>query len=95
MDCAASIIGILGASAFAVSSLPQVIKAIKTGSTKDISLLFLILSIIGNTLSSVYVLYTNVKSGLYQIPLYFNYAAGLSFILILFFLKIRNDIWKR
>lgn len=95
MDCAASIIGIIGSASFAICSLPQVVKAVRTRSTKDISMCFLILSIIGNVFSAGYVIYTNVKVGIYQIPLYFNYAAGCSFILILFFLKLRNDVWKR
>ena len=85
MDCAASIIGIIGSASFAICSLPQVVKAVRTRSTKDISMCFLILSIIGTLFSAGYVIYTNVKFGIYQIPLYFNYAAGCSFILILFF----------
>jgi uncharacterized protein with PQ loop repeat len=85
------ICGILGAASFAVCSGPQVIKAIKTKSTKDISLFFIILSILGNVLSAIYIFYTNYIMGYWQIPQYFNYGTALTLIVILLFLKIRYD----
>ena len=85
------ICGGIGAIAFAVCSLPQVIKAIKTKSTKDISLFFIILSIIGNVFSAIYIFYTNYIMNYWQIPQYFNYGTALTLIVILMFLKIRYD----
>ena len=83
--------GILGASCFAINALPQVIKAFKTKSTKDISLFFIVLSILGNIFSATYIFYTNYITGYWQIPQYFNYGIALTLIIVLLFLKIRYD----
>jgi uncharacterized protein with PQ loop repeat len=85
------ICGGIGALAFATCSLPQVIKAIKTKSTKDISLFFIILSIVGNVFSAIYIFYTNYIMNYWQIPQYVNYGTALTLIVILMFLKIRYD----
>lgn len=85
------ICGILGAASFAVNALPQVIKAFKTKSTKDISLFFIVLSILGNIFSATYIFYTNYITGYWQIPQYFNYGIALTLIIVLLFLKIRYD----
>ncbi len=83
--------GGVGAIAFAICGLPQVIKAIKTKSTKDISLFFIILSILGNVFSAIYIFYTNYVTGYWQYPQYFNYGTALTLIIILLILKIRYD----
>ena len=85
------IIGFCGAGAFAVCSLPQVIKSYKTKSTGDISIFFIILSIIGNLCSAAYIFYTNYISGLWQYPQYVNYTLATILIFILLGLKLRYD----
>lgn len=85
------ICGGIGALAFATCSLPQVIKAFKTKSTKDISLFFIILSIIGNVFSAIYIFYTNYIMNYWQIPQYVNYGTAVTLIVILMFLKIKYD----
>lgn len=86
-----TIVGVIGAGAFAVCTLPQLIKSIQQKSTSGISMLFIVLSIIGNIFSAAYVFYTNVCNGSYQYPLYANYGTALSILIVLFILKLR---WK-
>ena len=85
------IIGFIGAGAFATCSLPQVIKAYKTKSTGDLSMFFIILSIIGNLCSAAYIFWTNLKSGMGQYPQYVNYTLATILIFILLGLKIYYD----
>ena len=68
LDTIMLLIGYTGALAFAVCSGPQVIKAYKTKSTGDISIFFIILSIIGNLCSGGYIFYTNLISGMWKYP---------------------------
>ena len=86
-----TIIGFLGAICFAFCALPQVIKAIKTKSTDDISLLYIILSIFGNIFSAIYIFGTNYLSGCWQYPQYFNYGIALTLIIILMIIKSKYD----
>jgi len=86
-----SIIGVIGAGAFALCALPQVIKSYKKKSTSDISIMFILLSMMGNIFSSIYVFYVNSCTGVFQYPLYFNYAIALTLMIILLVFKLR---WK-
>lgn len=91
LDVIMLIVGFMGAGAFSICSLPQVIKAYKTKSTGDISIFFIILSIIGNLCSAAYIFYTNYISGLWQYPQYVNYSLATILIFVLLVLKIRYD----
>lgn len=91
LDIIMLIIGYCGAAAFATCSLPQVIKAYKTKSTGDISIFFIILSIIGNLCSAGYIFYTNYISGMWQYPQYVNYTLATILIFVLLGLKIKYD----
>ena len=91
LDAIMLAIGGIGAAAFAFCSLPQVLKAYHTKSTRDISKTFIIFSIIGNVCSAMYILYTNIKAGIWQYPQYFNYSLALIFIIILAYLKSKYD----
>lgn len=91
LDIIILIIGYCGAAAFATCSLPQVIKAYKTKSTGDISIFFIILSIIGNLCSAGYIFYTNYISGMWQYPQYVNYTLATILIFVLLGLKIKYD----
>lgn len=81
----------MGAVFFAICALPQVIKAVKTKSTKDISYFYIYFSIFGNIFSAIYIFYTNYTNGFWQYPQYFNYGIALSLIIILLYLKTTYD----
>lgn len=81
----------MGAVFFAICALPQVIKAVKTKSTKDISYFYIYFSIFGNIFSAIYIFYTNYTNGFWQYPQYFNYGIALSLIIILLYLKTKYD----
>ena len=84
-----NLFGIVGASAFAVCALPQVIKSFKTRSTKDISWGFIVLSIVGNIASFVYIFLCDLKMGYWQYPQFCNYSIALILILVLLTFKIK------
>lgn len=81
--------GILGAFFFAINLAPQIIKCYRTKSCKDISCMFLVFAFCGNIFSAVFVLYTNMKTGLWQYPIYFNYGVATLLTAVLTILKIR------
>ena len=81
----------MGAVFFAICALPQVIKAVKTKSTKDISYFYIYFSIFGNIFSAIYIFYTNYTNSFWQYPQYFNYGIALSLIIILLYLKTKYD----
>lgn len=81
----------MGALFFAICALPQVIKAVKTKSTKDISYFYIYFSIFGNIFSAIYIFYTNYTNGFWQYPQYFNYGTALLLIIILLYLKTKYD----
>jgi uncharacterized protein with PQ loop repeat len=85
--------GILGAFAFAINLLPQLIKCYKEKSASQISVGFLILAFMGNICSAVFVFYTNYVTGLWQYPIFFNYgvATTLTFILSIMKWKYRRN----
>jgi uncharacterized protein with PQ loop repeat len=81
----------LGAVFFAICALPQVIKAVKTKSTKDLSYFYIYFSIFGNIFSAIYIFYTNYSNGFWQYPQYFNYGIALLLIIILLYVKTKYD----
>lgn len=81
----------MGAVFFAICALPQVIKAVKTKSTKDLSYFYIYFSIFGNIFSAIYIFYTNYSNGFWQYPQYFNYGIALSLIIILLYVKTKYD----
>ena len=81
----------MGAVFFAICALPQVIKAVKTKSTKDLSYFYIYFSIFGNIFSAIYIFYTNYSNGFWQYPQYFNYGIALTLIIILLYVKIKYD----
>lgn len=86
-----TIIGFIGAGAFASCTAPQIIRVLKRKSTADISLLFILLSLLGNLASASYILYTNIQSGFWQIPQYFNYTIATTLVVTLLVLKLKYD----
>lgn len=91
METLFTIIGFIGAGAFASCTAPQIIRVLKRKSTADISLLFILLSLLGNLASASYILYTNIQSGFWQIPQYFNYTIATTLVITLLVLKLKYD----
>ena len=81
--------GIVGAAAFAINLFPQLIKCDKEKSASQISRGFLVLAFIGNICSAIFVFYTNYVTGLWQVPIYFNYGIATTLTLILTIMKIK------
>lgn len=86
-----TILGFIGATSFALCTLPQILRVKKRKSTADISLLFVLLSLLGNLTSASYILYTNIQSGFWQIPQYFNYTIATTLVITLLVLKLKYD----
>lgn len=90
-------IGMSAALCFGFCTLPQILRVLKRKSTADISLLFILLSLLGNLASASYILYTNIQGGFWQIPQYFNYTIATTLVVTLLVLKLKYDgdeIWK-
>ena len=83
--------GIVGAGAFAINLFPQLIKCYKEKSAKQISVGFIILAFMGNICSAVFVFYTNYVTGLWQIPIFFNYGIATLLTIILTIMKVKYD----
>lgn len=86
-----TILGFIGAASFALCTLPQILRVKKRKSTADISLLFVLLSLLGNLTSASYILYTNIQQGFWQIPQYFNYAIATTLVVTLLTYKLKYD----
>ena len=87
MDILFTIIGFIGAGAFASCTLPQILRVLKRKSTADISLLFILLSLLGNLASASYILYTNIQGGFWQIP----HTIATTLVVTLLVLKLKYD----
>lgn len=86
-----TLVGFIGSAAFAFCTAPQLIKAYKRKSTADISMLFIVMSIIGNISSATYIFYTNFMANFWQLPQYFNYSIALTMVVTLLCMKIHYD----
>lgn len=84
-------IGMSAALCFGFCTLPQILRVLKRKSTADISLLFILLSLLGNLASASYILYTNIQGGFWQIPQYFNYTIATTLVITLLVLKLKYD----
>ena len=87
-----TLFGVIGASCFALCALPQVLKAWRTRSAKDISWGFIALSFGGNIASFVYIFMTNLKTGYWQYPQFVNYSIALGLLCVLSILKLIYDL---
>lgn len=79
------IIGHVGGFLIAISLLPQLVKAYKTKSTKDLSLLWTLVLLIGLLLYAIYATKNNV------VPLMVFASVEFFMVLILIFLKITYE----
>ena len=79
------VIGFAAGSLVAVSLLPQVIKALKTRSTNDISSLWMSINLLGQILWIIYGI------AIESISLYVMSGITFSMAIVLFVLKLRFD----
>lgn len=86
-----TILGVASALAFGLCNLPQILRARKRKSTGDISLLFILLSLLGNLCAASYIIYSNIQADFYQWPQYMNYAIATTLVITLLVLKLKND----
>lgn len=86
------LVGVFGALCFAFCLLPQVVQTYKEKDASGLSWAFLLLSLGGNVASCGYVVYTNFVSGVWQYPLYFNYAVALVLCILLMVAKKRFNL---
>lgn len=77
-------IGWMGAICFAFCALPQAIQSFRTKSSQGINGYFLLLWVVGEVLTLIYILGTTV-----QLPLVFNYVFNLACLAVI----VRY--WKR
>ena len=89
------IFGVIGAVAFAINLLPQLIKCYKEKSAEQISVGFLLLAFMGNICSAVFVFYTNYMTGLWQYPIFFNYGVATILTTILSIMKWKYNKRKK
>jgi len=85
------VIGWLGAFLFAICGLPQLIKSLQhTASTKGLSLIFLLMWLVGEIFTIIYVCYRAFKW-----PLFLNYLFNIAIVsgilMIYFFYKDKQD----
>jgi len=78
------IIGIIAAICFALSALPQAIKAIKEGHSKGLSLITLLLWLFGEILMIIYTIFMYPNDYI----LFFNYLANIILLAIIFRYKV-------
>lgn len=84
-------LGFLSAICFGLCTLPQILRVRKRKSTADISLLFILMSLIGNLSAASYIIYSNIQANFYQWPQYLNYSVATTLVVTLLCLKIKYD----
>jgi len=84
-------LGFLSAICFGLCTLPQILRVRKRKSTADISMLFILMSLVGNLSAASYIIYSNIQADFYQWPQYLNYSVATTLVIILLSLKIKYD----
>jgi MtN3 and saliva related transmembrane protein len=80
-----NLIGYIAGITQTVRTVPQIYFSVKTGSTKDLSFLMVVLSVIGTLLWLVYGIFTR------SMPIVYTDSVGLLLLLSLLFIKIKFD----
>ena len=80
-------IGIIGCLMFAFCNAPQVRKTYSDKNADGLSSAFLVMQLLGNIFNFLYIEYTNLKSNVWQYPMYVNYATALVLVIVLIILK--------
>lgn len=81
------VIGWIGSVFFAICALPQAIHTFRTKRSDDLSELFLWFWFLGEVFTLVYIIYGDIKNGIYHFPLYFNYIFNLLLLFYLLYAK--------
>lgn len=84
--------GMLGATCFALCSLPQIIKCVKEGHASGVSWGFVFMGLGGNVLSAAYLIYTDMLDGVTHWPIYANYTVAFILCLGLLWLKVWDEL---
>lgn len=84
-------VGWAGSILFGLCVLPQVWKVYRTHETKSFSWLFFLLWFVGEILSFIYVIATNIQAGIYQYPLLANYFFNFLCLCYLIVAKLKYD----
>lgn len=83
------VVGLVGSLAFAVVSLPILLESLRKHTSKNISVPYLVLTLVGNIFTFTFVIYTTITTGVFLLPLYVNYVSAITITLILVGIK-----WK-
>ena len=84
-------LGFLSAICFGLCTLPQILRVRKRKSTADISMLFILMSLVGNLSAASYIIYSNIQANFYQWPQYLNYSVATTLVITLLCLKLKYD----
>ena len=89
MDTSVEVIGWMGSILFSICGVPQVIKTFKTKRADDLSHMFLWFWFLGEILTLIYIVYTDIQKENYHFPLYFNYIFNLIIVSYLIYAKFQ------
>lgn len=82
------VLGYAGSFMFAVCNLPAIMKIRKTKTVKGVSIGWIALSTAANICCALFILDSNLISGMWQYPLYGNY--GFALFCCIWLLKLYN-----
>lgn len=84
--------GMLGATCFALCSLPQIIKCVKEGHASGVSWGFVFMGIGGNAFSAAYLIHADILDWVTPWPIYANYTVAFILCLGLLWLKVWDEL---
>lgn len=85
-----NLIGMIGAFFFAICAIPQVWHVWKTNDTKSLSMAFVLMWVLGEAITWIYIILDNYRLGVIQYPLHINYAFNGICVGYLFYKKLRE-----
>jgi uncharacterized protein with PQ loop repeat len=85
------LIGWIGGIFLSICTIPQAIKVYKEKTAKGLSWGMIYLWLFGEVLTVAYILHGNISSGVYQIPLLFNYFVNIILVSYLIWAKHHYD----
>lgn len=84
------LIGWFGGISLSLSALPQAVHTFKTKTTKGLSMSFIMLWLVGELFTIVYLVIHDFETQDYQLPLYLNYGLNLFIALYLAWFKLKE-----
>ena len=82
-------LGWIGSLLLSFCGIPQAIKSYRTKQADDLSWLFLGMWGVGEIFTLIYVIQSNIISGMFQYPLIMNYTLNTIIICYLVYVKIK------